>query len=116
MSEILEMSAVHKSYGEGTPVLNGATFSIHPGDRTFLVGPSGSGKSTILNIAAGLVKADSGSVKASAEWISVGQATHATRAAPRAHRLRVSEVQPGIRTDGRRERHSPEPSGRKAET
>ncbi|HHX28978.1 MAG TPA: ABC transporter ATP-binding protein [Firmicutes bacterium] len=63
MSEILEMSAVHKSYGEGTPVLNGATFSIHPGDRTFLVGPSGSGKSTILNIAAGLVKADSGSVK-----------------------------------------------------
>jgi len=37
--------------------------NIYPGDKAFLVGPSGSGKSTVLNIAAGLVKADSGSVK-----------------------------------------------------
>src|SRR5215218_4458046 len=37
-----------------TPLLEGATLSVSPGERLALVGRNGSGKSTLLRIAAGL--------------------------------------------------------------
>ncbi|CAI9119760.1 ABC-F family ATP-binding cassette domain-containing protein [Brytella acorum] len=44
----------------GRPLLEGATLSVHPGERLCLVGRNGSGKSTLLRIAAGEILADSG--------------------------------------------------------
>ena len=43
-----------------TPVLQGATLAIAPGERLALVGRNGSGKSTLLRVAAGITDPDGG--------------------------------------------------------
>jgi ATP-binding cassette subfamily F protein uup len=43
-----------------TPLLQGATLSVAPGERLALVGRNGSGKSTLLRIAAGELEAEGG--------------------------------------------------------
>jgi ATP-binding cassette subfamily F protein uup len=43
-----------------TPLLNGATLSVSPGERLALIGRNGSGKSTLLKIAAGETQSDGG--------------------------------------------------------
>jgi ATP-binding cassette subfamily F protein uup len=56
---LLTLSDIHLSFG-GTPLLEGASLSVMPGDRLCLVGRNGSGKSTLLKIAAGAVQSDKG--------------------------------------------------------
>lgn len=56
---ILALQAIKLTLGN-TPLLEGAEFSVTPGDKIALVGRNGSGKSTLLKIAAGEIQADDG--------------------------------------------------------
>ncbi len=56
---LLTLSDITLTFG-GTPLLDGATLSITPGERIGLVGRNGSGKSTLLKIMAGEVIPDTG--------------------------------------------------------
>lgn len=56
---LINLRDIHLTFG-GTPLLEGANFTLMAGERLCLVGRNGSGKSTLLKIISGLVEADSG--------------------------------------------------------
>ncbi|WP_055568862.1 MULTISPECIES: ABC transporter ATP-binding protein [Streptomyces] len=58
---LLVAQGLRKAYGP-TTALDGAAFSIHPGEVVAVMGPSGSGKSTLLHCLAGIVRPDEGSI------------------------------------------------------
>ncbi|GAO36988.1 ABC transporter ATP-binding protein [Sulfuricella sp. T08] len=57
----VEVENICFSYGE-TPVLNGVSLTIRPGEKVALVGASGGGKSTLVQVILGLYPPDSGTV------------------------------------------------------
>jgi len=58
----LELHNVSKSFG-ALPILENVNLAIERGEFVAIVGYSGSGKSTLINLIAGLLKPDRGSVK-----------------------------------------------------
>ncbi|MEU5232301.1 ABC transporter ATP-binding protein [Streptomyces anulatus] len=58
---LLAAHDLRKTYGS-TPALDGASFSVHPGEVVAVMGPSGSGKSTLLHCLAGIITPDSGAI------------------------------------------------------
>ncbi|MCF8034849.1 MAG: energy-coupling factor ABC transporter ATP-binding protein [Desulfarculaceae bacterium] len=61
--ELIELREVSFAYDGRPPVLEKASFSLSPGQRTGIVGPNGAGKSTLFLIAMGLLKPQSGTVR-----------------------------------------------------
>ncbi len=66
----LELIEVHKRFGPQRDVLAGISMRLEAGERVALLGESGVGKSTLLNLVAGLERADAGEI-----WLD-GQAMH----------------------------------------
>ena len=65
-SPFLELSGVSKSFGEGaarSEVLSEIDLSVREGEFLAIVGFSGSGKTTLINLIAGLVEADEGTIE-----------------------------------------------------
>lgn len=61
ISPLLEVSELRKHYG-GVPAVNGLSFSVQAGELYALVGPNGAGKTTTLNMLAGLLHPDAGTI------------------------------------------------------
>jgi ABC-2 type transport system ATP-binding protein len=59
---MLEVSGLAKSFGN-RPAVAGVSFVAHTGRTLGLLGPNGAGKSTIVNIVAGVLRADAGEVR-----------------------------------------------------
>lgn len=59
----LAADSVHFAYRESSPVLQGASLRLGPGELVALVGPNGSGKSTLLRVAVGLLRPQQGEVR-----------------------------------------------------
>ena len=62
MSAVVEVSELHKKYGD-LHALKGISFSIQQGEIFALLGPNGAGKSTCVEILEGYRKATSGTVE-----------------------------------------------------
>lgn len=58
----LEVRGLEYAYPDGTQVLRGADFHIHPGERVALLGPNGAGKTTLVLHLNGILTAGRGTV------------------------------------------------------
>jgi putative ABC transport system ATP-binding protein len=71
---MLQLDNVVKHYrvgdGEIVRAVDGVCLSVNPGELVALYGPSGSGKTTLLMLIAGLLTADSGSVRVNGREVS----------------------------------------------
>jgi putative ABC transport system ATP-binding protein len=89
MTAVLELRDARKVYPGVPPVVPvaGISLTVHSGELVAIVGPSGSGKTTLLNLAAGLDRPTSGSVRIAGQPIE-GLSDRRV-AGLRAHRLGV---------------------------
>lgn len=60
--KVIELEAVEKSF-DGNRLINDFTYIVLRNDRVGIIGPNGMGKSTLLNIMAGKLQPDKGSVE-----------------------------------------------------
>ncbi len=58
----IRFDKVRFSYGS-VPVLDDASFHVHPGEFVALIGPNGAGKTTVLRLLIGLSEPDSGRIE-----------------------------------------------------
>jgi ABC-type nitrate/sulfonate/bicarbonate transport system ATPase subunit len=62
----IEVDRIRKGFGAGggrLPVVDGVDFSVGDGEFVAIVGPSGCGKSTLMNMVAGFLCPDEGSIR-----------------------------------------------------
>ena len=58
---LLEVRHISKRFG-GLKAINDVSFSVKPGEVTFIVGPNGAGKTTLFNLITSVFRSDSGSI------------------------------------------------------
>ena len=89
MTAVLELAGAGKVYPGTPPVrsLHDVDLTVHSGELVAVVGPSGSGKTTLLNLAAGLDRPTSGSVRIAGQPIE--HLSDRRLSGLRAHRLGV---------------------------
>jgi ABC-2 type transport system ATP-binding protein len=63
MTPVLEFRDIVRAFKSGTPVLNGVSFSMRPGEVVGLLGRNGAGKTTLIQIAMGMLFPHAGSVR-----------------------------------------------------
>lgn len=63
--EVIRFDQVSLAF-DGVEILRDVSFTLRRGERVVLVGPNGAGKSTILNLIAGRLQPDSGSIQIAA--------------------------------------------------
>jgi ABC-type lipoprotein export system ATPase subunit len=84
-TEVLTLEAVSKSFpatlrgGEPIQILEGVSLSLNRSTSIAITGRSGSGKSTLLQISAGLLSADSGSIRFEGKEITKLDDEHLSR-------------------------------------
>lgn len=61
--KIVEFIDVYKAFDK-KQVLQGLSFDVRPGTKLCIMGPSGCGKTTIVNLLLGIIKPDTGIIKA----------------------------------------------------
>ena len=59
---LITLLDAHLAYGD-RPLLDGAQFSLRPGERAGLIGRNGTGKSSLLRVVAGLTQLDDGQLQ-----------------------------------------------------
>ena len=74
LEAMLSVNGLRKRYGDHQ-VLDGASFSVAPGECVALLGYNGTGKSTTMRIIAGLARADAGAVELCGEDALTGPAS-----------------------------------------
>ena len=62
MPPVFELTGIQKRFGS-VQALDGADFTLGPGEIHALLGENGAGKSTLMHIAYGLVRSDTGDVR-----------------------------------------------------
>ena len=62
MANVIDISALHKSFGS-THALDGLDLQVAPGEVHGFLGPNGAGKSTTIRVLLGLLRADAGAVR-----------------------------------------------------
>jgi phospholipid/cholesterol/gamma-HCH transport system ATP-binding protein len=67
---VIEISNLHKTFGETNHVLRGVTFKVNKGEDLVILGKSGTGKSITIKCIVGLVDADEGEIKVFGEDIT----------------------------------------------
>jgi branched-chain amino acid transport system ATP-binding protein len=94
MTALLDVSGLTKSFG-GLAAVNGISFTVGPGDIFGLIGPNGSGKTTTLNLIAGSLMADGGSIRM--QGADVTRLSNAGRVHARINRtFQLVRVLPGM--------------------
>ena len=63
MTPILEFQGIARSFKQGTPVLDGVTFSMREEEIVGLLGRNGAGKTTLIRIAMGMLFPHAGTVR-----------------------------------------------------
>ncbi|HWD69712.1 MAG TPA: ATP-binding cassette domain-containing protein [Solirubrobacteraceae bacterium] len=68
---ILEARNITKTYGH-VQALEGANFSVHPGEVVALIGDNGAGKSTLTKVISGVIRPDSGELLFDGRPVDIG--------------------------------------------
>jgi branched-chain amino acid transport system ATP-binding protein len=69
VSPLLEVESLSKRFG-ALAVANDIAFSLYPGERVALIGPNGAGKTTLVNMVAGRIRPDRGTIRLAGQDIS----------------------------------------------